>query len=124
MSHAGSDGAPPWLLALVAEGLQRLLVLRLEGAPSADTIEGVSLAWADALLQRNPRWQAQRDAERIRQAFRALAARAQRWPAPAQWFEHLEPLPPLPLLAPPAPSPEQRARVRELLQQARNRFVR
>ena len=118
------SAAPGWLQALVAEGLQRLLVLRLDGAPAADMAEGVMLAWLDALLVRNSNWQQDADAARVREAFRSLAASAQRWPAPAQWFEHLRPRAQPPLLEPPPPSPEQRERVRALLQQARQNLVR
>lgn len=108
--------APGWLVAEVAEGIQRLLVLRLEGCPPADAVEAVALAWADALLVRG-RWEQQRDAGRLRQAFRSLAAHVQRWPAPAELWAHLPAAQePMRLAAPPTPpSAEQRARIAQML---------
>lgn len=118
-----SEAVPGWLVAEVAEGIQRLLLLRLEGCPSADAVEAVALAWADAVWVRAGRWTEDQDAPRLRQAFRGLAAHVRRWPAPAEIWEHMpsrhEPL----ALEPPPPTPEQRARVRELLDQARQRLV-
>lgn len=107
--------APGWMLYEVAEGLQRLVVLRLEGAPAADAIGGVAMAWCDALLVRGLHWDEALDRPRIRQAFRELAAHVTRWPAPAQLWMYLperrlpQPLPPPPM------SQEQRAKVRAML---------
>lgn len=120
-----AEAVPGWLVAEVSDGLKRLVVLRLEGCPPADAVEVVALAWAEALLVRG-RWGRQTDAPRIRQAFRSLAAHVQRWPAPAQLWEHLPPRPEPPKLqAPPTPpSEEERAKIRALLQQARQHLVR
>lgn len=117
-----AEAVPGWLVAEVAEGVQRLLVLRLEGCPPADAVEAVALAWAEALLVRG-RWERQTDAPRIRQAFRSLAAHATRWPAPAQLWEHLPPRPEPPRLDPPPPTPQERARIRAMLQQVRQKLV-
>lgn len=116
---SADEAVPGWLVAEVAEGVQRLLVLRLEGCPSADTVQAVALAWADAIWIRAGRWTPEQDAPRLRQAFRALAAHATRWPAPAQLWEHLPSRPEPPRLERPPPTPEQRARVREMLQSLR-----
>jgi hypothetical protein len=102
------------MVAEVAEGLQRLLVLRLEGTPPADAIDGVVLAWCDALLVRG-RWEEAPDAPRIRQAFRLLAAHATRWPAPANLWEHIPPRPEPKQLPPPEMTEEQRAKVKAML---------
>jgi len=108
-------GAPGWLVAEVAEGLQRLLVLRLEGTPPADAIDGVVLAWCDALLVRGGLWDEAQDAPRIRQAYRSLAAHATRWPAPAHLWEHL-PSRPQPQPLPPPPMDEsKRAEIKAML---------
>lgn len=120
---SASDAAPGWLVAEVAEGVQRLLVLRLEGCPPADTVQAVALAWADALWLRSGRWSVQEDAPRLRQAFRALAAHATRWPAPAQLWEHLPPRPEPLRLNPPPPAPQERERIRAMLQQVRQKLV-
>jgi hypothetical protein len=104
----------PWLVAAVAAGLQRLVLLRLDGAPAADAIEGCALAWADALAARAG-WIEARDAPRLNEAFRRLAAHAVRWPAPAMLFDHLpQPRPPEALAAP-APDPRERERIRRAL---------
>lgn len=120
---SADEAVPGWLVAEVAEGVQRLLVLRLEGCPSADTVQAVALAWADAIWLRAGRWAAQQDAPRLRRAFRALAAHATRWPAPADLWQHLPARPEPPRLERPQPTPEERARIRDLLQQARQRLV-
>lgn len=117
-----SDAAPGWLVAEVAEGIQRLLVLRLDGCPPADAVEAVALAWADALLVRG-RWEQQRDAPRLRQAFRSLAAHVQRWPAPAEVWLHLPPAPEPLRLNPPLSTPQERERIRAMLQQVRQKLV-
>ncbi|MDM7462657.1 MAG: hypothetical protein P3W95_003240 [Tepidimonas taiwanensis] len=59
-------------------------------------------------------------------AFFALAAHATRWPAPAQLWEHRPKRPEPPRLqAPPSPpSEEERAKIRALLQQARQSLLR
>ena len=68
---SASDAAPGWLVAEVAEGVQRLLVLRLDGCPPADTVQAVALAWADAIWLRAGRWTAEHDAPRLRHAMTA-----------------------------------------------------
>ncbi|MEO1750702.1 hypothetical protein [Thiofaba sp. EF100] len=117
------EAAPGWLVAEVAEGIQRLLVLRLEGCPPADAVEAVALAWADALMLRGGRWSEALDASRIRRAFRALAAHAVRWPAPADIWTHMPSRPEPPRLSPPDPTPEQRERIRNMLQQVRQKII-
>lgn len=111
--------APGWLVAVVAEGIQRLLVLRLEGCPPADAVEAVALAWVDALLVRGGHWDEALDAPRIRAAFRWLAAHAERWPAPAAIWQHMPARAEPPKLPEPALTPEARARAREMLARAR-----
>lgn len=113
--------APGWLVAEVAEGIQRLLVLRLDGCPPADAVEAVALAWADALMLRAS-WVEETDAPRLREGFRSLAAHATRWPVPAQFFEHLPPRQALRELPPPPPSAQDKERIRALLAAARARM--
>ncbi|WP_162860579.1 hypothetical protein [Pseudothauera hydrothermalis] len=111
--------APGWLVAEVAEGIQRLLVLRLEGCPPADAVEAVALAWADALMVRGGRWEETLDAPRIRTAFRLLCAHAERWPAPTAIWQHMPSRQTPAALPPPAPTPEQRERIKAYIAQAR-----
>lgn len=107
--------APGWLVAEMAEGLQRLVLLRLEGAASADSIAGVALAWADAMMVAGISWDERLDSPRIKMAFRLLAARLERWPAPKHLLEALPARPePLKLHAPPATEAD-RERARAML---------
>jgi hypothetical protein len=118
-----SDMAPGWMVAEVAEGIQRLLVLRLEGCPPADAVEAVALAWVDALLARYARWDEALDAPRIRQGFRILSAQSKRWPAPAFLLEAMPPRPEPKQLPPPALSAEDRARFSAMLRDLKERFA-
>lgn len=116
-----SEAAPGWLVAEVAEGIQRLLVLRLEGCPPADAVEAMALAWADAIWLRAGRWTAEQDCSRLREAFRRLAAHAARWPAPTEIWQHL-PARPEPQKLPAPPMDEsQKARVQHMLDALRKR---
>jgi hypothetical protein len=117
------EAVPGWLLAEVAGGIQRLLVLRLEGCPPADAVEALALAWADALLVRGGAWDEALDAPRLREAFRRLAAHVQRWPAPADIWAHLPERPRQPELPPPPMSAAQREKVRAILQQLRHKMA-
>lgn len=107
--------APGWLVAEVAEGIQRLLVLRLDGAPPADAVEAVALAWADALLVRGSAWVEHLDAQRAREAFRRMAANVDRWPPPARIWEFMPARQQKKALPVPPVSDEARARVRAML---------
>lgn len=117
-----SEAAPGWLVAEVAEGIQRLLVLRLDGCPPADAVEAVALAWADALVVRGGLWQDALDAQRIREAFRRLAAHATRWPAPADIWQHMPARPEPVKLEPPKMSDEDRARALRMLAELREKM--
>lgn len=75
-----------WLRTELLRGLQKLLCLRLEGTPSADMIQGTLAAWLDAITRRKV-YEQDRDAPRIRDAFRTLAATRRRWPAPVDLLE-------------------------------------
>lgn len=68
-----------------------LLTLRLPGAPAADTIAAVAEVWLAAFKAgRNIFWE-ETDAGRVRQAFIATCAKADRWPAPARVLDELPP---------------------------------
>ncbi len=110
-----SEQAPGWLVAEVADGIQRLLVLRLEGCPPADAVEAVALAWADCLMTRGIRWREPMDVPRIRHAFRMLAAQSERWPAPKAFWEWLPARPEPQKLPAPPPSEEEKELVRTML---------
>jgi hypothetical protein len=119
-THIRSAEPEPWFRGIVVDGLQRLFALRLEGAPAADALALTGSVWIDTLWDRQG-WRigdGYRDDERLRTAFRALAANADRWPTPAALVRHL----PRPAELPPdlpAISPEQaarnRARIKDML---------
>jgi hypothetical protein len=102
---------PDWLLREVASGLQRLILLALEGGPALESIEGVVMAWADACLCWPIAWDEAQDARRLQAAFRSLAAGVKRWPSPVQLREALPPRQTLPQLPPPEPDAALAARV-------------
>jgi hypothetical protein len=106
-----SRDLPDWLLQEVAAGLQRLILLALEGGPALESIEGVALAWADACLCWPIAWDEAQDAPRLRLAFRQLAASVKRFPSPVQLREVLPPRQAPPQLAPPEPNAALAARI-------------
>lgn len=73
----------------VANGLKRLLVLRMEGAPSSDDMAAVLQVWLEALAC-GRRWEDGDDA-RVRAAFLRLCQTCMRWPQPAQLLNVLPP---------------------------------
>lgn len=76
--------SPPatWFRRAIALGLARLLALALPGAPADETAAAACReSWVDALWAGRV-WIEAEDAPRIERAFRALALRAERWPAP------------------------------------------
>jgi hypothetical protein len=74
--------APSWLENAVIEGLQALLVLRLDRAPAADTINAVVDVWLHALMASNTTWISHLDAARLSAGFARLLHSCQQWPAP------------------------------------------
>lgn len=81
-----------WLEEAVLEGLQMLLTLRLPGAPAADTIAAGAEVWIGAFKAgRNIGWDERADRPRIRQAFLAVCAKVDRWPAPSRVLDELPP---------------------------------
>jgi hypothetical protein len=97
-----TERAPDWLRHEVVSGLQRLLLLALDGGPALDSIEGVAMAWVDACLVWPIAWDRDADTPRLRHAFRVLAAGSRRWPAPVQLRDALPPRQAPPAMPPPA----------------------
>jgi hypothetical protein len=111
--------APEWFREVVATGIARLYVLRLEGAPAADTLDAVENVWCDALWHAPVAWQEAVDYRRLEAGFVALAGRITRWPAPRAVLDVLPSRPAQPRLGRPAPTPEQRSRARAVLEELR-----
>lgn len=75
--------AEKWFAVAIANGVQRLYVLSLNGTPAAATIELTTATWIDTLWPtRN--WSAELDETRISEGFRQLALNSDRWPVPKQ----------------------------------------
>jgi hypothetical protein len=86
---------PEWLKKSVIKGLQGMLMLRLQGSPSGDTIESLANAWLAVLASLPHTWDQARDEPRIRRAFLTMAANCERWPAPKNFIASLPPVPAL-----------------------------
>lgn len=84
---------PAWVYNQMIEGLQKLLVLRLAGAPPADAVEAVVAVWEEALVPRVWAWQPETDQGRLPAAFRCLIRDAERWPSPKMLAERIPPRP-------------------------------
>lgn len=78
--------ATDWILDEILTGLQKLLPLSLESTPAAEVIPGTALAWHEVMVH-NRTFEPDRDRARFRAAFRTLAERCRRWPAPADFFD-------------------------------------
>jgi hypothetical protein len=83
--------APDWLNNEIVTGLQKLLALRLPGSPAKDTAAATTTVWLEVIGGSGVDWIEALDRLRVRAAFRGLAARCDRWPAPRQFFEQLQP---------------------------------
>lgn len=68
--------------------MQKLMPLSLESTPAAEVMAGTALAWHEVLVHGRVFEQA-RDLPRFREAFRTLAGRQRRWPAPIDFLEAL-----------------------------------
>lgn len=102
--------------------MERLRLLNLEASPPAVAMGEVTRIWAEIIAARG-RFEQDVDAPRLHAAFFALAAHATRWPAPAQLWEHLPPRPEPLRLNPPPSTPQERERIRAMLQQVRQKLV-
>lgn len=110
---------PDWAYNQMIDGLQKLLVLRLQGAPPADTINALAAVWEEALTPHTWYWRDE-DKQRLPIAFSRTIQQAERWVQPAQVIKQIPPRPE-PIIAglleeqKPMPTPEERKRVRAIL---------
>lgn len=72
-----------WLRNAIAKGLSGLVVLHLDGGPSAETVQHTAGVWYHVMKSWPIVWHEALDRPRLRDAFTALAGQATRWPAPA-----------------------------------------
>lgn len=75
--------AEKWFAVAIANGVQRLYVLSLDGTPAAATIELTTATWIDTLWPTRA-WRSALDETRINEGFRQLALNSERWPVPRQ----------------------------------------
>ncbi|PPD19090.1 MAG: hypothetical protein CTY18_06070 [Methylomonas sp.] len=78
-----------WLKKAVSRGLQGLIVLHLEGAPSAETVVKTAGVWVHVMRSWPIEWIEELDRPRLRTAFTVLAGQCRRWPAPTDLRTHL-----------------------------------
>lgn len=72
-----------WLRKAIGKGLSGLVVLHLDGGPSAETVQHTAGVWYHVMKSWPIVWHEELDRPRLRVAFTALASQASRWPAPA-----------------------------------------
>lgn len=111
---------PEWFRREIIEGLARLVALSLPGAPPADTIKLTRESWVESLWPGRD-WAEHQDAARLRLAFRALCANAERWPAPTHLLRHL-PARAQPRSLPAPVDPAQKQALREAVAQLKRKL--
>lgn len=82
---------PEWAYNQMIEGLQKLLVLRLSGAPPADTVTALAAVWEEALTPYTWYYDKGTDGRRLPQAFAAVVQTADKWVQPAHVIAALPP---------------------------------
>ncbi len=82
---------PEWAYNQMIDGLQRLLVLRLSGAPPADTVTALAAVWEEALTPYTWYYDKGTDGRRLPQAFAAVVQTAEKWVQPAHVIAALPP---------------------------------
>ncbi len=112
---------PKWVRNQIMDGLSKLMLLRLQGAPPADAVQGVAEVWCEALTPHTWAFTEELDARRLPQAFDLLIQQAERWVQPAQLIGLIPPRPAPPVAGLPERkreplTPEQRAFARQKIQ--------
>ena len=93
-----SGMVPDWFHNTIVSGVQQLHVLSLQGTPAAETVTLTAQVWIDTLWNMPRSWDEDRDAPRLRDAFRSIAQRVDRWPAPKAVLDNMPNAAPVPLL--------------------------
>lgn len=109
-------GLPKFVRDEILTGLQKLMMLRPDGAPPNSGIKLTASVWMEAIASLPVNWDERLDAGRIGQGFSRLLAEIERWPTPKMLIERLPPRPePLKLEHKRRLTPEEKARGRENL---------
>ena len=82
---------PDWAYNQMIDGLQKLLVLRLQGAPPTDTISALAAVWEEALTPHTWSFDEQLDHNRLPKAFKRVIQHAEKWVQPAQVIREIPP---------------------------------
>ena len=100
----------------ILTGLQKLMMLRPDGAPPNSGIKLTASVWMEAIASLPIQWDEQQDEGRITRAFACLLAEIERWPTPKMLIRCLPPRPEPPKLEHKRQlTPEEKARGRENL---------
>jgi hypothetical protein len=73
-----------WLRKAIGKGLSGLIVLHLEGGPSAETVQHTAGVWYHVMKSWPITWNEELDRPRLRAAFTSLASQSRRWPSPSE----------------------------------------
>ena len=79
-----TDEQLAWLKQAISKGLMGLVVLHLDGGPSAETVKHTAGVWFCVMKSWPIAWHEELDRPRLRTAFTLLAGQAKRWPSPAE----------------------------------------
>ena len=82
----------------ILTGLQKLMMLRPDGAPPNSGIKLTASVWMEAMASLPIKWDEQQGAGRITQGFARLLAEIERWPTPKMLIKNLPPRKELPQL--------------------------
>lgn len=111
--------SPKWLRVAIAQGLGKLVVLRLANQPPEEMIKATAEVWVQVILNQRiyGGWIESEDKWRIEQAFMRLCAECERFPAPKALLDRLPKRKVIELPKPEhkPPSPEQQQRIAKML---------
>lgn len=79
-----TDEQLAWLKQAISKGLSGLLVLHLDGGPSAETVTKTAGVWFHVMKSWPINWHEDLDRPRLRIAFTSLASQSRRWPSPSE----------------------------------------
>ena len=119
-----SKPLPKFVSDELLTGLQKLMMLRPDGAPPNSGIKLTASVWIEAIASLPIRWDEQQDAGRITRAFACLLAEIERWPTPKMLIRCLPPRPEPPKLEHKRQlTPEEKARGRENLKKLNQKIA-
>jgi len=81
-----SERPDHWLFMEISRGFQKLLVMRMDGAPAAEVVAMTAELWVDTS---GYGLNEEQDAERIRHGFALLQRKIKRWPQPVELLDIL-----------------------------------